>query len=67
MATELISSKTHEVVEEVEAEELELQVNQALHLCTKDELIFLAKGLTIPKAEIEGKSHLSFSSTCQNL
>ena len=59
MATELTSSKTHEVVEEVEAEELELQVNQALHLCTKDELIFLAKGLTIPKAEIEGKSHLS--------
>ena len=52
------SSKTHKV-EEVEAEELELQVNQQLHVCSKEELIFLAKGLTIPKSEIEGKSHLS--------
>ena len=28
-------------------------------MCTKHELIFLAKGLTTPKEEIEGKSHLS--------
>ena len=58
MATELTSSKTHEV-EEVEAEELDLQVNQQLHVCSNEDLIFLAKGLTIPRTEIEGISHLS--------
>ena len=43
---------------EVDAEELEFEIQRELHNAGKDEILAIALGLTIPKTELEGKTHL---------